>query len=548
MDELGNSQIKGAPRVLILGLDGATWDVLRPLMAEGRMPRLSKALSAGTHGVLFSTVPPITPAAWTTFLTGRQPGSHGILDFERYDPFTNRLRFNNTITVEHVRNLWRILSERGLRVGSVNVPMTFPAFAVNGFLISGFETPGVNTDFVFPPEFKPEILARWADPTLGENWIRRPLSPHRALRENLAYITRSFDQGFEMARFCGERFGWDCLMVVLKLVDNLQHKAWRHIDPRWRDRQPLKYRMVLEAFAELDRVVGRFLDLASDRGAATMIVSDHGHGSLEGKIQVNLLLKRWGYLCVDQGAQRVTRGRHFWNRLFGRTRKFARQGDILHDLAVDFSRTKACVMHAGMAGFLYLNLKGRQPCGIVDPSSYEALRDELRDRLLGPECRVVNPEGESVSLFTSVDRPEELYGCERSRQPWMPDLILTPHRPLAVVRKIRGNRPVRWLRYRKVEGTHRPEGIFAVVGPGIAAGRRVNPNIVDCAPTLLTLLGLPVPEDMEGRVIEEIFATPPKVMRESAVTAAPAATSDTVYSEGDLERVTSRLLELGYLE
>lgn len=535
-------------RVLILGLDGATWDVLRPLMAEGRMPRLKSAVEAGTHGILFSTVPPITPAAWTTFLTGRQPGAHGILDFERYEPFANRLRFNNTLTVEHVRNLWRILSDHGLRVGSVNVPMTFPAFPVNGFLISGFETPGVESDFVYPAELRNDILSRWPDPTLDENWRRRLLSSRRAFDENLRYITASFHQGYEMTRYCADRFGWDCLMVVLKLVDNLQHKTWRYIDPRWRDRDPWRSSRVVEAFAELDSAVGRFLDYARESSAVTLIVSDHGHGSLEGKIQANLLLHRWGYLALRPGAKGLAKMQHVLKRFRGPTQSPSREGEVLHDLPVDFSRTRACVMHAGMAGFLYINLQGRQPCGIVPPNQYEKLRSELQERLSGPECRIRSPGGEAVSLFTRVDRPEDLYGCRREDRPWLPDLILTPHRPLAVVRRIRGRNPVRWLRYRKIEGTHRPEGIFVAVGPGIAAGRRVNPGLADCAPTVLTLLGLPVPDDMEGTVIADVFENPPSVRHERAAAVSRRSEDDAIYSDAELEKVTSRLSDLGYLE
>ena len=125
-DPRSNTAIGDAParRVLIIGLDGATFDVLDPLMAEGRLPRLAEAVASGCRGPLRSTTPPITPAAWTTFLTGRQPGSHGIIDFERYDWRTNKLSLNSTRSLDHVRNIWQILSDRGLMVGSVNVPMT----------------------------------------------------------------------------------------------------------------------------------------------------------------------------------------------------------------------------------------------------------------------------------------------------------------------------------------------------------------------------------------------------------------------------------------
>jgi predicted AlkP superfamily phosphohydrolase/phosphomutase len=544
-------------RVLIIGLDGVTWNVLRPLMDEGRMPRLRRVVEEGASGVLRSTTPPITPAAWTTFLTGKQPGSHGIIDFERYDVHTNKLAFNSTRCLDHVRNVWRILGDHDLKVGSVNVPMTYPAVPVNGFLISGFETPGPGSDFVYPPKLKAEILSRWPDPTLRAKWRRSVLRGDAVFAGNLDYISRSFHQGASMTMWLGERCGWDALMVVLKLTDNLQHKTWKYIDPRWSGRNPRRCELTKTCFAEADRAVGTLLDYAKANDASVLIVSDHGHGSLEGKIHVNRLLEQWGYLVLRGGGARgTTRIRHLWDRLRGKTKRFSRAGNIAHDLAVDFEQTRACVMHAGMAGFLYLNLRGRQPCGIVEPAEYEPLRDELRERLLGDECQVRAPEGRVTQLFSEVHKPEELYGCSRDEQPWMPDLILTPHESLAVVRKIRGSSVVKWLPYSRIEGTHRPDGIIAACGPGIGREAEIHTHIVNCAPTVLAMLGLPVPDDMAGRVIEELFAAPPEVRFESAKAPAQAtarsdpagAQTGDVYSEAELQKVTERLSDLGYLE
>ncbi len=550
-------QVESRRKILILGLDGVTWDVLRPLMDEGRMPHLRGVVEEGASGVLRSTTPPITPAAWTTFLTGKQPGRHGIIDFERYDPPTNRLAFNSTRCLDHVRNLWQILGDQGLRVGSVNVPMTYPASPVNGFLVSGFETPGPDSDFVHPPELRSEILARWPDPTLRAKWRRSAVRGDSVFIENLNYISRSFHLGASMTMWLGERFGWDALMVVLKLTDNLQHKTWKYLDPRWSGRNPKRGELARDCFAEADRAVGTLLEYADANNAIVLIVSDHGHGSLEGKIHVNRLLQQWGYLVLrGGGAQGTTRVRLAWDRLRGKTKRFAREGNIADDLAVDFDRTRACVMHAGMAGFLYINLAGRQPCGIVKPSDYELLREEIRERLLGEEGQINDPNGRTIRLFTEVHRPEELYGCSRDDQPWMPDLILIPHDSLAVVRKIRGTSVVNWLPYSKIEGTHRPDGVIAARGPGIARRADLRTHIVHCAPTVLALMGVPIPNDMDGRVIEELFESLPAVRYESAgilasATARVQTTSpanNEAYSETELEKVTERLSELGYLE
>lgn len=543
-----------ARRVLIVGLDGVTWDVLGPLMAQGRMPRLRGVCEQGVSGVLRSTTPPITPAAWTTFLTGKQPGKHGIIDFERYDVHTNKLAFNSTRCLDHVRNLWSILGARGHKVGSVNVPMTFPAVPVNGFMVSGFETPGVNSNFVYPPELKAEVLERWPDPTLRAKWRRSAVGGEAVFAENLDYISRSFHQGADMTKWLGQRYGWDALMVVLKLTDNLQHKTWKYIDSRWSEREPKRCEMVKACFAEADRALGALLDYAAENDATVMIVSDHGHGSLEGKIHVNRLLEQWGYLVLEGGAaQGTTRIKQVWDRLRGKTKRFAREGNITDDLAVDFARTRGCVMHAGMAGFLYVNLKGRQPCGIVEPGEYEELRDEIRARLLSEECSAKHPDGHTIQLFPEVHKPEELYGCSRADQPWMPDLILIPYESLAVVRKIRGSRVVKWLPHDRIEGTHRPDGIIAAMGPEVAVGTKANAHIADCAPTILALMGQAIPDDMDGKVITGLFSSPPEVRFESAtkgqltLNSADGAAQE-VYSKEQLQTLTDRLSDLGYLE
>ncbi len=539
-----------AQRVLIIGLDGATFDVLDPMMQAGRMPRLKQFIENGSSGMLRSTTPPITPAAWTTFMTGKGPGVHGIIDFERYDVHTNALSFNSTQCLDKVRTIWQILGDKGFKVGSVNVPMTYPPQPVNGFMISGFETPSIDTDFAYPESLKDDILREFPDYSFKTKWRRKATGGTDLFAENLEYIKRSFHQGAALTRYCGDKHGWDALMVVFKLVDNLQHKTWKYLDERTRGRNPYRAELTADCFTELDVAVGSLLDYASEHGAHVVMVSDHGHGSLEGKVQPNLLLHRWGYLALrGMGTRVATRLQHHFDRWTKRRKgKFAAGSfSLARDLAVDFSRTRAAVMHAGMNGFLYINLKGRQETGIVDPADYESLRDELRQKLLAETCTA--PNGRSMSVFSEVHRPEELYGCDRQGREWLPDLLLVPAESLAVVRKIRGFAPVSWLPERRMEGTHRVNGIFAAGGPGVASGNTLSSDIVNVTPTLLAMLGLNVPDDMEGKVMTEIFDGPLETGTESAseVTSA-AAEHGEVFSEKEQDDLTQRLRDLGYLE
>lgn len=534
-------------KTLIIGLDGATFDVLNPLMDDGRMPNLKELIETGVHGILHSTKPPITPAAWTTFMTGKGPGRHGIVDFERYDAKTNKLSFNSTFEIRE-KTIWEILSEKKLRVGSIHLPMTYPPREVNGFMISGFDTPSTDVEFTYPKDLKQKILQRWPGYSYKSDWKRKALGGDELFQRNLRHIEQSFVQGQELAAYCAGKYDWDVLMVLYKLVDNLQHKAWRHLDPRTAGRNPRRTEMAAQSFTALDESLGKLIAMARKENALILIMSDHGHGSLDGKAQPNALLERWGYLKIKsrlkQGRRRAAK---IINRMIGRTTKrFEANLGIEHDLELDWSQTRACVMHAGIYGFLYLNLKGRRAAGgVVDPEDYETVRDELIRRFRAERCTTL--DGQTVDVFPEVHKPEALYGCTRNEQPWLPDLLLVPHPGLAVVRKIRGSAAVRWSPPNRMEGTHRVEGVFVANGPHVPAGIQVPAGLADIAPTLLAALGLRVPADMEGRVIAGIFDPTPTIEFEPAK-AIERREGEEVYTDAEKEALTKRLADLGYLE
>lgn len=534
-------------RVLMIGLDGATFDVLGPLMQQGLMPNLKALVDGGASGILESTRPPITPAAWTTFMTGKGPGKHGIIDFLRYDPSRNQLIFNNNQKISQP-TIWQILSEKNYRVGSINVPMTFPPEPVNGFMISGFDTP-TGEDFTYPKDLQAEILANHPDYTHEKKWERKALGGDKLFAENLEYINQSFDRGFDLARFCGDKYGWDVMMVLFKLVDNLQHKAWRYLDPRTRDSNPHRAKLTANCFAKLDVALGKFRALAREKNATILIMSDHGHGSLDGKAQPNLLLSQWGYLGLRSNIARAkTRGSVWWRRL---TRSkngspVSEPGALDNDLAFEWSQTRACVLHAGIYGFLYINLKGRQPQGIVDPRDYETLRAEIRHKLINATCR--DRDGREMRIFQDVYITEELYGCSRHDYPWMPDLLLAPADGLAVVKKIRGTKPVRWVPLDRLEGTHRLDGIFIANGPGVVVGSRIHAHIEDIAPTVLAGLGERVPKDMDGSVLTSVFSEPVEVRFEPPQERKLDESDSPVLTQRQMEEVANRLGALGYLD
>src|ERR1700732_754490 len=144
------------PKILIIGLDAATWDLIGPWAAKGYLPNLSKLIDQGISGKLKSVIPPITPAAWTTFMTGKNPAKHGIYNFLESGGGTYEMRYSNAGS-RRSRTFWRILSDAGITAGSMNIPFTFPPEKLNGFQISGMDTPSENSDFIYPPELRSEL-------------------------------------------------------------------------------------------------------------------------------------------------------------------------------------------------------------------------------------------------------------------------------------------------------------------------------------------------------------------------------------------------------
>ncbi len=515
------------------------------MMNEGLMPTLQHLIETGSSGILKSTAPPITPAAWTTFMTGMGPGRHGVIDFEHYDPKTNTLAFNSTFEIKE-KTIWQILSENGFKIGSIHLPMTYPPQPVNGFVISGFETPSINAEFTYPPELKQIILKEIPDYSYSTNWQRGILGGRSKFGENLEYIKRSFHQGVKLAQIGIKHYQPDVMMVLFKLVDNIQHKCWKYLTAEGAIKYPTQRRMVNSCFAELDKCLAQLVDMAHENDATVLIMSDHGHGSLDGRVQPNLLLKRWGYLQFTSNvSQAKTRLKHIISRITKKKgSRFSQPSTgIEADLAVDWSKTRACVMHAGMYGFLYINLKGRQPMGVVEPEEYEPLRDELIEKFLQ-----ARDEKFGEKIFEKVVKPEELYNCKRDDNPNMPDLMLIPKKGLAVIRKIRGTKSVKWALDGRLGGTHRIEGIFVANGQGIKSDFKIDANIADITPTLLAMLDLPVPVDMEGQVLLDMFDPAPEVKYEPPEKYEPAKAAEEVFSEEDQKLLTERLSDLGYLE
>jgi predicted AlkP superfamily phosphohydrolase/phosphomutase len=540
-------------RVLVIGIDGATFDLIEPWARQGELPNLAKLMREGCHGPLESTVPPVTSPAWPTFATGKNPGKHGVFDFIR--PTQGQFDLVNASSVR-AETLWRILSNNGRTAGVMNVPVTYPPSAINGFVVGGMLSPTGGT-FTYPAD----LLDRYSA-TLGPYRIA-PTVQYKTGGEAAfaADLLELVDRRGAYALRLMSDHPLDFLMFHFQATDIAQHALWKHVDPEHPlhdSRAAEEHGSILKnIYRRIDDYLGAMLDrLPSD--ATVFVMSDHGFGSLHYVVNLNMLLMDHGLLHLKPNVWTRVRARLFragltptaiWHLIeraglqnyVWQISKSARNKVVSRFLSfddVDWSRTEAYSI--GHVGQIYVNRSDRQPGGIVKPG---AEYDEVVRKVRGALAELRHP----VTGSPLIDRV--IPGAEVASGPFAdsgPDLhvVMDGYRTIAfplfasegrlVTRQIRGD-----------SGSHRQHGVFIAWGPCVRRGVTVDgAHIADLAPTILHLMGVPVPRDMDGRVLGSALTDSGPVAFDGRTARADAETG---LSTDEAAEVESRLRALGYL-
>jgi predicted AlkP superfamily phosphohydrolase/phosphomutase len=571
-------------RVVIIGWDGATFDLLLPWVQQGKLPNFSAFLAGSVHGPLRSTTPPFTYPAWTSFVTGKNPGRHGVFDFTQRVPGTHRLQFVNARSMR-AKTIWRLLSDAGCRVACMGLPVSFPPEPVNGVVICGFDAPGsgsrTDSSSVYPPELLGDIRRNVGSYVTSANIM--PLTSNDQHEQALDLILETLTTKARTARYLLDREPWDVLMVLFGESDLVGHHFWRFTDPKSPLYTPPSSSRVSEAlyqvYSKLDELLGMLLE-ACPPDCVRLMVSDHGFGgSGDHVIYMNRWLAEEGFLTFagDQAARSGTGYRlinraknwglrflppaiktHIFRRrpeIAGRMEAFLRFGGI------DWSRTQAFSEELPYLQNIWINVKGQEPYGIVEPGrQYDEVVARLRERLLN----WVDPlSGEKV--VAAVHHREEVYVGPYVEQ--APDLLVVTHTPGGYAYQGKSSRQAEdsgsivRLRmdaagslkfYAAKSGSHRDYGIFLAQGPMMAAGQTIQgARLMDIAPTILYLLQQPVPADMDGVVLTS--ALQPEYTASRAVQRGPAegeraAVGAANYTPDEDVVMAKRLQDLGYLE
>ncbi len=552
-------------QVIVIGLDGATFDVLLPLINKGLLPNLERLMKAGTWGRLRTVIPPGTGPAWSSIVTGLDPSNHGVFDLIVRADDSYNLAFLNASSLRAPR-VWDLVGAFGGRVLVLNVPMTFPPKKVNGSMISGLLTPLGSMSSTYPAELLERIRSARPDYEIVPTGT---YSPGR-LDAYLDEMERVVDAKAAVALKLMKEEDWKFAMQVFNETDFLQHALWHVMDeghPRHDSAEHAAHIGRIHSFyGRIDRIIGDLIAGAGE-GAGVIILSDHGHGPLHEFIHANNLFLRAGlmkprkhpwsrlkYLLFKLGLTPLNAYRLGSSLGLGRLRMGLRWTSKGYSLLsrfffsfsdIDWERTMAYAISGGVYGGAFVNLKGREPRGAVDPDRYE----EVRERIAGVLKELAHPTDRGP-MISKVLKREEIYSGRFLDE--APDLYFLPRDPTVGVFgdfEFSSNRVVEPASA-AISAQHRMEGIFLACGPGVRKGAVIEGmRVTDVAPSLLYLMGLQIPGGLDGKLQEEVFEPeelkkrPPAYFDLEGVVKGPGGDRKSMEDDS----VKDRLKGLGYI-
>jgi len=562
-------------RTMVVGLDGASLRLIQPWVQQGKLPGFSRLMEEGAWGKLESVPNQRSAAAWTSFMTGKNPGKHGIFEFYDVVPNTYSVRFIHGGARDGA-TLWGLVSAAGRTVGVINVPMTYPAEKVDGFLVAGLDAPGVDSRaFTFPEDLYREVVKAVGGYTIEPGLTGCIVAGDvdmavRRLHEEL-------DQKIATTRYLMQRSPWDLLVTVFRSTDAAHHCFWKYLDeghPEYNSADADRYGdVILSAYRKVDVFLQEILD-EMDEGTWLLVMSDHGCGPKHpASNQLNQWLEIKGHLhsLEKSRGQRAhlapLLGRLYRSVIGGTPRSvkeslwrwFPRLRDEVQTrlcfAGIDWSRTRA--FSDTLFPIIRLNVRGREPKGIVEPGhAYRQLVEELKR-----EIEQIRDAKSGEPIVDRVFQREEIYWGPHVEK--APDLLVRWREDISIAGirleyQGKGTRDVRATLipgedHRVISGDHTLYGVLLAWGKVVRKGWNLDrARLIDLAPTILYAMSIPVPEDMDGVELldlfqEEFVEAHPRLKRRSSE-AAPSSGVETLYSEEEEEKMRERLRGLGYIE
>ncbi len=453
-------------KVALIGLDCAAPELVFERWRE-ELPHLKQLMDRGVYGRLESVHPPITVPAWACMMTSKDPGQLGIYGFRnRKDHSYQGYGFANASAITHDL-VWDLLGRAGKRVILLGVPPSYPPKPVNGIQVGCFLTPSTESPYTYPPEVKWEVEKVAGGYVLDVEGFRTD--------EKGALLRRIYDKTrkhFAVAQHFLKTRPWDFFMMVEMGVDRIHHGFWKYMDPAHHKNTPGNpyEHAIREYYRYVDGEVGELLALLPDE-TVILVVSDHGAKKMDGGICFNEWLIQRGYLAL---------------------KTYPNQRTPIDKVEIDWSKTKAWG-DGGYYGRLFLNVRGREPQGTLDPRDVEKVRSDLIAEIEA----IQDPSGRNIG--SRAYRPEDLY---RECRGVPPDLLVyfgnLDWRSVGAV----GMQTIHTFENDTGpdDANHAQHGICILADPRNGHSKiHEGLHLMDCAPTILGLFGLSVPADMGGK-------------------------------------------------
>jgi predicted AlkP superfamily phosphohydrolase/phosphomutase len=455
-----------------------------PWVAQGRLPGVRTMIEQGVWGTLWSTIPTISPTAWTTIFTGVNPGKHGIFGFVKRRPDSY---FVVPISSRDRRAapLWNIVSAAGKRVVLVNIPFAYPPDQVNGIMLTGLGTPSKRSGFVYPPDRRAAIVQQFPRYDVDYNEDRILLSHDK--RFTLDAIERVTGAQIDALEHLLKTQEWDLAGAVFRSLDVVQHYFWDDSD------------CILQYYQQLDSLLCWCLSSLLHKEDSLIICSDHGFSRVHTRVYINNWLESLGLLAIskpDPGRPNVPSAEAFESILLAMgmkslvwrlkrsaiveplLRRFVRSKRLQHLLDMRWTETRA-YFGDGSDGLIWLNLEGREPQGIVTPEQ----RKVLQAQVIQAALEIRDPSAGQPAIRAAY-AGDELFG---NGEQMAPDVVLVPNEGYRLVGGYNHAGSV-FVEEKTWIANHAPEGILAAFGPSVRKAEQIQAaGAADITPTILRM-------------------------------------------------------------